>query len=133
MDIHSKRYSFYFQILSNIIKLTYIVFFQLSKPAKECNENDRADFVLHMMQYTPNQLVFSDELAYDRRVLFRRYGWSKSGFCAQKPTFFVRGKRYTVEAALCINGLLAYGIQEGPMDTLDYENFIEFVLVCKFI
>lgn len=84
------------------------------------------------MQYTPNQLVFSDESAYDQRTPSRRYGWNKSGLRARSSCFFVRGKRYTIEAALCINGLLAYGIQEGPMNTEDYENFIEFVLVSNF-
>ena len=82
-----------------------------------------------MVQYTPNQLVFSDESAYDRRSLSRQYGWSKSGFRARSSSFFVRGKRYTIEAALCIDGLLAYGIQKGPMNSEDYEYFIEFVLV----
>ena len=65
-----------------------------------------------MSQYSPNQLVFSDESAYDRRSLSRKYGWNISGRRARKPTFFVRGKRFTIEGALCINGLLAYGIQE---------------------
>ena len=48
---------------------------------------------------------------------------------ACKPVFFVRGKRYTIEGALCLNGLLAYAIQEGPMNSNDYINFIENVLV----
>ncbi|CAB5370653.1 unnamed protein product [Rhizophagus irregularis] len=84
-----------------------------------------------MMQYTPNQLVFSDESAYDRQTLFRRYSWNKSGFRARSSCFFIRGRKYTIEAALCINGLLAYGFQKGPMDFKDYEYFIEFVLLPK--
>lgn len=89
-----------------------------------------------MTQYTPLQLVFTDESAYDRRTLFRRYGWSLRGRRARKPVFFVRGKRYTIEGALCLNGLLAYAIQEGPMNTNDYINFIEnalvIILYCMF-
>ena len=85
-----------------------------------------------MSQYTPSQLVFSDESAYDRRTLSRRYGWSFSGLRARKYTFFVRGKRFTIEGALCINGLLAYSIQEGSMNTRDYDEFIEHVLVNNF-
>ena len=60
-----------------------------------------------MSQYLPNQLVFSDESAYDKRTLSRRYGWNISGHRARKPTFFVRGQRFTIEGALCVNGLLA--------------------------
>jgi hypothetical protein len=48
---------------------------------------------------------------------------------ACKPTFFVRGKRYTIEGGLCLNGLLAYMIQEGPMNSNDYNYFIEHILV----
>ena len=82
-----------------------------------------------MSQYTPLQLVFSDESAYDRRTLSRRYGWNFRGRRACKYTFFIRGKRYTIEGALCLNGLLAYAIQEGPMNSNDYNYFIEHILV----
>ncbi len=82
-----------------------------------------------MSQYSPNQLVFSDESSYDRRTLSRRYGWNISGRRAQKSTFFIRGQRFTIEGALCINGLLAYGIQEGSMNSEDYTYFVENILV----
>jgi len=85
-----------------------------------------------MSQYLPNQLVFSDESAYDKRILSRRYGWNISGYRARKPTFFIRGQRFTIEGALCVNGLLAYGIQEGSMSSEDYEYFVENILVCLF-
>ena len=82
-----------------------------------------------MSQYSPLQLVFSDESAYDRRTLSRRFGWNFRGRRACKPTFFVRGKRYTIEGGLCLNGLLAYMIQEGPMNSNDYSDFVEHILV----
>ncbi|CAG8734606.1 3258_t:CDS:2, partial [Funneliformis caledonium] len=64
-----------------------------------------------MSQYSPDQLFFSDESAYDRRTLSR---------C---------GQRFTIEGVLCVNGLLAYGIQEGSMKSDDYEYFIENILI----
>ncbi|RIA92588.1 hypothetical protein C1645_678925, partial [Glomus cerebriforme] len=73
--------------------------------------------------------VFSDESAYDRRILSCRYEWNISEHHARKATFFVRGQRFTIEGALCINGLLAYGIQKGSMNSEDYEYFIENILV----
>jgi len=82
----------------------------VSKPAKERNESDRLNFIAHISQYSPSQLVFSDESAYDKRTLSRRYGWNFKGRRACKPTFFIRGKRYTIEGALCLNGFLAYAI-----------------------
>ncbi len=101
----------------------------MSKPAKERNESDRLNFIAHISQYSPSQLVFSDESAYDKRTLSRHYGWNFKGRCACKPTFFIRGKRYTIEEALCLNGFLAYAIQEGPMNSSDYNYFIEHILV----
>jgi hypothetical protein len=68
---------------------------------------------------------------YVLRTLSRRYGWSITRTRARK-SFFVRGKRFTIEGALCVNGLLAFGIQEGLMNTDDYEYFIEHILVWIF-
>ena len=82
-----------------------------------------------MSQYSLLQLVFTDESSYDRRTLSHRYGWSFKEKHACKPTFFICEKKYTIEGALCFNGLLAYSIQEGPMNSDDYCNFIEHVLV----
>ena len=105
----------------------------MSKPAKERNQNERANFLARISQYTASQLVFSDESVYDKRTLSRKYGWNISGRRAQKPSFFIRGKRYTIEGALCINGFLAYGIQEGPMTSQDYQYFVETILVCMLL
>ena len=87
---------------------------------------------MNITQYIVSQLVFSDKFTYDKRTLLHRYRWSLTGNRAIKSTFFVREKRYLIEGALCINGLLAYGIQEGPMTSHDYEHFIEQILVCIF-
>ncbi|CAG8480300.1 6264_t:CDS:2, partial [Funneliformis caledonium] len=73
---------------------------QLSKPAQERKENERAEFILRI----------SHE------------------HCARKATFFIRGQKFTIEGALCVNGLLAYSIQEGLMKSNDYEYFIENIL-----
>ncbi|CAG8558144.1 3121_t:CDS:2, partial [Scutellospora calospora] len=93
------------------------------------NKVDRDNFVIRISQYTLSQLVFSDESAYDQRTLSRCYGWSFSGLRTQKYIFFVREKQFTIEGVLCIDGLLAYSIQEGSMNTKDYDDFIEFVLI----
>ena len=85
-----------------------------------------------MSQYLPNQLVFSDESAYDKRTLSRQYEWNISEHHTRKPTFFVREKRFTIEGALCVNGLLTYGIQEGSINSEDYEYFVENILVFFF-
>jgi hypothetical protein len=105
----------------------------LVKPAKERNERERSDFFIHISQYTPDQLVFLDESAYDKRALSRRFGWSIKGARPVQPAFFVRGKRYTIEGALCVKGLLSYSIQEGPMNSEDVLYFCEHILVNIFL
>ena len=69
----------------------------MSKPAKERNKNDRINFIVHISQYSPIQLVFSDEAAYDRRTLSRRYGWDFREKRTCKSIFFVCKKRFTIE------------------------------------
>ena len=78
-------------------------------------------------------MVFLDESAYDRRQLSRKFGWSVRGTRAEQSAPFIRGKRYTIEGALCIDGLLSYSIQEGPMNSEDFLHFCENVLVDLFI
>jgi hypothetical protein len=43
--------------------------------------------------YEPEQLVFVDESAFDRRVSRRPYGWAPIGSRARRRDFFIRGKR----------------------------------------
>ena len=59
---------------------------------KKRNERDRANFILNISQYTALQLIFSDESAYDKRTLSRRYGWNISGFRVKKPSFLFEVK-----------------------------------------
>jgi hypothetical protein len=52
---------------------------------------------------------------------------------SKTSNFFCSGRRFTIEEALCIDGLLAYGIQEGPMDSKDFEFFIENIIIGMII
>jgi len=53
----------------------------------------RADFVARMgLNYTPEQLVFVDESAADRRM-GRGRGWAARGKRAVRKSFFIRGQR----------------------------------------
>jgi hypothetical protein len=87
------------------------------------------EFRLRMGQYTASQLVFMDESAYDQRTSGRRYGRSLRGTRATKRTFFVRGQRYSIEAALSIDGLIGYSIIEGSVNSDLCCDFVEKVLV----
>jgi hypothetical protein len=64
------------------------------KLAFERNERKRAQFIIRMGRYKPNQYVFVDESSLDSRTPLRRYGWSRKGQRARMKGCFVRGKRY---------------------------------------
>lgn len=65
-----------------------------------------------------------DETGKDDRTPSRNYGYSLVGKRAMLKTIYVRGKRFTVEAALGIQGILAYRIQENAMNSTDFYEFI---------
>ncbi len=84
---------------------------------------------LQVSEYTTDMFVFSDESGYNRNTLARSRGWSLCGRRATKSSFFIRGQKYTIEAALCVVGYLSYRIQTGAMNSEQYYNWVEQDLV----
>ena len=66
---------------------------QLTRIALERNADARAEFAARIGEYSPNQLVFVDESAVDRRTTYRGYAWSLKGHQATRKAFFCRGRR----------------------------------------
>jgi transposase len=67
---------------------------KMTRPAVERDETDRAEYQLLIgTYYEPEQLVFVDESAFDRRTVGRAYGWAPIGTRGRRRDFFVRGKR----------------------------------------
>ncbi|OCB88961.1 hypothetical protein A7U60_g3916 [Sanghuangporus baumii] len=98
---------------------------KLRKAAAERDEVARAEF----RQYTQNnwiasQLVFVDETSKDDCTIYRHYGHSVVGHRAQVTQPFVRGQRYSIVAALTIEGYLSARVVEGSVDSIEFLNFI---------
>lgn len=67
---------------------------QISKKAIERNEALRAAYRVRISSnYAPEQLVFVDESACDRRTYMRNEAWALEGLRACRKQFFTRGKR----------------------------------------
>lgn len=66
---------------------------QITKVAAERSLEAREDYIDRISYYSPQQLVFVDESAVDRRTTYRSRAWSIRGTKAQRKTFFTRGKR----------------------------------------
>src|SRR5687768_7510207 len=58
---------------------------------------------------------------------FWRHGFGKMDF--GETAFGEMYRNYTIEDTLCFNSFLAYFIQEDPINSNDYYNFVEHVLV----
>ncbi len=57
----------------------------------------RAEYRLRIGEnYTPEQLVFVDESACDRRTYLRNQAWALEGLRACRKQYFARGKRFVV-------------------------------------
>ncbi len=68
---------------------------KITKHAAERNEALRADYRLKIgANYIPDQLVFVDESACDRRTYLRNRAWALEGRRACRKQYFARGKRY---------------------------------------
>ena len=67
---------------------------QITKKARERSETVRIEYRLKIgSQYTPEQLIFVDESACDRRTFLRSKAWALRGHKATRKQFFARGKR----------------------------------------
>jgi hypothetical protein len=65
----------------------------MTKEARERCEEKRARFVAQIGMYRPDQLVFIDESAFDRRTTYRGRAWALRGKRAVRKCLFVRGRR----------------------------------------
>ena len=102
---------------------------KLKTIAAERNENLRADFIRRMAQYEPEQLGFLDEVSKDERTSNRRRGRSRKGTRAVKKGVFVRGRRFSAEGLLTIDGMISNSIVEGSMTRVRFIQYLELEVV----
>lgn len=102
---------------------------KLKKIASERNENLRADFVRHMARYSPEQIGFLDEVSKDERTLARTRGRARKGTCAVRKGVFVRGRHFSAEGLLTIDGMVSNTVVEGSMTRDRFLQYLEFSVV----
>ena len=77
--------------ISPVIILLIIA--QLTRVALERSAEKRAEFAARIGTYEPEQVVFVDESAVDRRATYRGRAWAIKGRKATRKAFFCRGRR----------------------------------------
>ena len=82
--------------------------------------------------YTAPQLVFVDETSKDDRTIYRHYGRAPAGQRATIHANFVHGDRYSMVAALSLDGYKALRVVPGSVDGAEFFDFIIHDLVSSF-
>jgi hypothetical protein len=77
-----------------------------------------------------SQFICLDETSKNEHTYARRYGRAYSGECAELKDVFVRGDRYSLVAALTIDGYIAADAVPGSFDSIDFLEFVQEQVVC---
>ena len=102
---------------------------KIKEAASKRNEDLRADFIGRMGQYSPEQLGFLDEVSKDERTSSRARGRSRKGTRAVMKGVFIRGRRFSAEGLLSIDGMIASTVVEGSMTRDLFIEYLEFTVV----
>jgi hypothetical protein len=76
------------------------------------------------MHHIGRQLVIVDEMSKDDQTIYCHYGYAPAGCRATVHANFVRGERYSMVAALSMDGYEAMAVVPGSVDEESFYNFI---------
>jgi transposase len=90
---------------------------------------DLRDFYMHnLSEFRSYQLVYIDESGCDKRIGFRRTGWSPLGVAPVEIARFHRDRRHQILPAYTQEGVLWSRVFQGSTDGAVFEDFIEQLL-----
>lgn len=108
-----------------------ISFKLLRRAAAERDEDLRLEWMQDVnARFVASQMVFIDETSKDDRTVYRHYGRSVAGRRAVINANFVRGERYSMVAALSLDGYEAVHVVPGSIDGEDFLDFVINAVVC---
>jgi transposase len=96
--------------------------------AKEQNAELRELYLHNISDYESYHLVYVDESGCDKRVGFRRTGWSPLGVAPRQVSQFHRDERYQILPAYSQDGIMLSRVFRGSTDASVFEDFIEELL-----
>lgn len=96
--------------------------------AKGRNADLRDFYMNNTSNYRSYQLVFVDESGCDKRIGFRRTGWSPLGVTPIQVARFQREKRYQILPAYTQDGIMLARVFQGSTDAAVFEEFLEQLL-----
>jgi transposase len=111
--------------VSRILKDVNLTFKRLRKAAAERDEVERQAWRDEVQRHLrADQVVCVDESSKDDRVVFRLYGHAMSGHRAVIPANFARGLRFSIVAALSVDGYIAQRVVPGSVNSAEFFDFI---------
>ena len=103
----------------------------ISKAAAERDEVAREAFKVWAKEnLLASMIVTADESSKDGRTIFRKRGRAPSGQRAISEADFVRGDRYSLLAAISVEGYIGTRVVEGSVDGAEFFDFIVEEVVC---
>jgi transposase len=96
--------------------------------AREQNADLRDFYLYNLTQFRSYYLVFIDESGCDKRIGFRRTGWSPHGVAPVQVAKFHRDRRYQILPAYTQDGILLSRVFQGSTDSAVFEDYIEQLL-----
>ena len=96
----------------------------IRRRAKEQSSDLRDLYLYKLSAFRSFQLVFVDESGCDKRIGFRRTGWSPSGVAPVEVTKFHRGNRFQILPAYTQDGILLSRVFQGATDGYLFEDYI---------
>lgn len=96
--------------------------------AKEQNAELREIYLHNLSEFESYHLVYVDESGCDKRISFRRTGWSPLGVAPRQVSQFHRDERYQILPAYAQDGLVLSRVFRGSTDAIVFEDFIDELL-----
>ena len=117
--------------LHRLIRDAGLTYKLLHKAASEHDEEAREAFRAFMQGHlVAEQVVTADETSKDDRTIFRRWGRSPCGNQATIDADFVRGERFSIVAAITVDGYIGTRVVPGSVDGDEFVDFIVEDVVC---
>jgi len=101
--------------------------------AQQRNQELRQRFMTECSAYRPEMFVFVDETGSNRRNAMRKFGYSLVGKTPSVSRLQVRGKRFSVIAALTLDSIIATLVTSNTVTAVTFEEFIVSKLLTRHI
>jgi hypothetical protein len=96
--------------------------------ARQRNPDLRDEYFNFISDFCSYHLVYVDESGCDKRIGFRKTGWSPLGIAPSQVAKFHRDQRYQILPAYAQDGVVLSRVFRGSTDASVFEDFIEELL-----